>query len=218
MVDVYVGEKRRRWTLHRNLLTYHAQAFDEGLPLNGEPKKARDGHIELPGEDATAFELLVKWLYQGKIEDVSMMPVDQKWAYAFQCQQLYLFCDKFGLQRLKNVAIDQFRKGCHEAGLVPGPDEMRPIYEKTAPSSPWRKLVSRIAARQIMDPGGGKDASTYKACFEASPDFAIDVINAIKDGAGAALFDNPTEGNPCRYHEHENGETCHKSVKFKDGV
>ena len=218
MVDVYVGDKRRHWTLHRNLLTFHAQAFDDSLPDSSENMRSTDSHIELPGEDPIAFELLVKWLYQGKIEDVSKMPVDRKWDYAFKCQQLYLFCDKFGLQKLKNIAIDQFRKGCNEAGLVPGPEEMRPIYDKTAPSSPFRKLVCKIAARQIMDPAGNKDATDYRACFEASPDFAIDVINAIKDGAGSSLFDNPTEGNPCRYHEHDNGESCHKSVKFKDGV
>ena len=218
MVDVYVGEKRRRWTLHRKLLTFHAQAFDENLPPTPDNKRNRDSHIELPGEDPTAFELLVKWLYQGKIEDVSVLPDDQKWDYAFKCQQLYLFCDKFGLQKLKNVAIDQFRKGCNEAGLVPGPEEMKPIYDKTPASSPFRKLVCRIAARQIMDPTGSKDASAYRECFETSPEFAIDVINAIKDGAGASLFDNPMEGNSCRYHEHPDGETCHKSVKFKEGV
>ena len=216
MVDVYVGENRRHWTLHRNLLTYHAQAFND-VPIKGD-KRGRDSYIELPGEDPPAFELLVKWLYQGKLEDVSKMPTDQKWDYAFKCQQLYLFCDKFGLQRLKNVAIDQFRKGCNESGLVPGPEEMAPIYEKTKPSSPFRKLVSKIAARQFMDPNGEKDAAIYRQVFEASPDFAIDVINAIKDGAGGSLFDNPMEGNPCRYHEHEEGESCQKSVKFKDGV
>jgi len=216
MVDIYVGNRQRHWALHRNLLSYHAHFFNENLPINDEYMKTEDGKIELPGEDAEAFELLVKWLYQGKIEDVSKMPMDKKWDYAYTCQKLYLFCEKVGLQQLKNVAIDQFRKGCHEAGLVPGPEEMKPIYENTQPSSPFRKLVSRIAARQIMDPEGDKDAATYKPCFEASPDFAIDVINAIKDGAGSSLFDDPTEGNTCRYHEHDNGESCHKTVKFKD--
>jgi hypothetical protein len=118
---------------------------------------------------------------------------------------------------LKNLAIDQFRKGCHEASLVPGPEEMKPVYEKTAPGSLFRKLISKIAARQIMDPQSKKDASTYGECFAATPDFAIDVINAIKDGAGGTIFDDPTEGNSCRYHEHENGDTCHKTVKFKEG-
>jgi hypothetical protein len=193
------------------------QYFDEELNINGEHKKFKDGKLELLDDDPEAFELLVKWLYQGKIDDVSNLPGDKKWDYADCCQKLYLLCDKIHLPQLKNIAIDQFRKGCHEAGLVPGPEEMKPIYQKTAPSSPFRKLVSKIAARQLMDPDGKRDASTYRACFETTPDFAIDVINAIKDGSGGVLFDDPTEGNSCRYHEHENGETCHKTVKFKEG-
>ena len=196
---------------------YHSQYFNEEININGEHKKFKDGKIDLPDEDPGAFELLVKWLYQGKIEDVSTFPTDKKWDYADCCQKLYLLCDKIHLPQLKNIAMDQFRKGCLEAGLVPGPEEMKPIYQKTLPSSPFRKLVSKIAARQLMDPDGKRDASTYRACFEATPDFAIDVINAIKDGTGGMLFDDPTEGNSCRYHMHENGETCHKTVKFKEG-
>ena len=37
-------------------------------------------------DDPRAFELLVKWLYQGKIDDVSDMPYDKKWDYADACQ------------------------------------------------------------------------------------------------------------------------------------
>lgn len=216
LLDIFVGSEGRRWSLHQNLLVHHTRFFDESYTVNGEHKRIHDGKLELPEEDPGAFELLVKWLYQGKINDVSWMPKDVKWDYAFTCQKLYLLCDTIGLQELKNQAMDQFRRGCHEAGLVPGPDEMKPIYEKTAPSSPFRKLVSKIAARQIMDPSSEKDATSYRDCFLVSPDFAVDVINAIKDGTGGSLFDDPTEGNSCRYHEHEDGETCHKTVKFKD--
>jgi hypothetical protein len=68
---------------------------------------------------------------------------------------------------------------------------------------------------QIMDPESNKDATTYKPCFEASPDFAINVIDAIKDGAESSLFDDPTEGNTCKYHEHDNSESCHKNGKVQ---
>ena len=217
LVDITVGASQRHWALHKNLLCHHSRFFDEGSVINGEKKVIKDGKIEFLDEDEAAFELLVKWLYQGKIDDVSTMPVDKKWDYAEACQKLYLLCEKLGMPEVRNIAIDQFRKGCNEAGLVPGPEEMQPIYQKTAAGSPFRKLVAKIAARQFMDPDSKRDASAYRMCFETNPDFAIDVINAIKDGIGAALFDDPTEGNSCRFHEHENGETCHKSVKFKEG-
>jgi hypothetical protein len=215
---VCVGPNQRQWSLHQNLLCHHSPFFDEGFTVNGEHKNVRDGKLELLEEDPSAFELLVKWLYQGKIEDVSWKPKDVKWDYAFTCQKLYLLSNTFGLPELKNLAIDQFRKGCHEARLVPGPEEMGPIYAKTPAHSPFRRLICKIAARQIMDPDTKRDAATYRSCFESSPDFAVDVINEIRESTGGFLFDDPTEGNSCRYHEHDGFDTCHKTVKFENGV
>ena len=174
----------------------------------GENKKKGAGKLELLDDDPRAFELLVKWLYQGKIDDVSDMPMEKKWDYADSCQKLYILCDKIKLPQLKNSAIDQFRKGCFEAGLVPGPEEIQPVYANTPPSSPFRKLISKIAARQIMDPESENDAGTYRICFEANADFAIDVVNAIREGAGKKLFQDPTEEGGCAYHDHENGQLC----------
>lgn len=214
MIDIYVGESKRHWSIHRNIISHHSNILEQSIDAGPEFGARK---IELLDEDPAAFELLVQWLYQGRIDDVSSLSIDKKWDHADACQKLYTLCNRLRMTELKNLAIDQFRKGCNEAGLVPGPEEMKPIYEKTPPSSPFRKLVSKIAARQIMDPDGNKDAATYRDCFESHADFAIDVINAIKDGSGGAMLDDPTEGNSCRYHEHENGDVCHKTVKFKKG-
>lgn len=216
LLEIVVGAEQKRWHLHHNLLRHHSRFFDENDVVNGEEKRIKDGKLELLDEDPNAFRLLVKWLYQGRIEDVSMMDRDKKWDYAFACQNLYMLCDRIGLQELKNQAIDQFRKGCYEARLVPGAEEIKPIYERTRVDSPFRKLVSRIAARQIMDPDSKRDASMYRDCFRDAPDFAVDVLNAIREGTEGVLLDDPTEGNSCRFHEHENGESCHKTVHFKE--
>lgn len=204
-MDVYVGQSRQHWCLHRDLLCYHTPFF-QGNTRDG--KKQEGSKIELLEEDPQAFGLLVKWLYQGRLDDVSDMPMDKKWDYADACQKLYILCDKINLPQLKNMAIDQFRKGCNEAGLVPGPEEIKPIYDTTPPRSPIRKLVSQIAARQIMDPESECDAASYRMCFEGSADFAIDVVNAIREGSGPKLFDDPTEGSGCCYHEHGTSRLC----------
>ncbi|KAL8866307.1 MAG: hypothetical protein Q9174_006381 [Haloplaca sp. 1 TL-2023] len=205
IMDVYVGQNRRHWCLHRDLLCYHSPFFHKKCP--GKDKHYDDS-VELLDEDPKAFELLVKWLYQGKIEDVSDMPIDKKWDYADACQKLYIMCGKINMPQLKNLAIDQFRKGCYEAGLVPGPEEIKPIYDTTPQRSPIRKLISQIAARQIMDPESQSDAGTYRMCFESSADFAIDVVNAIRQGTGTKLFHDPTEEVGCFYHEHGTGQMC----------
>ena len=225
-MNVYVGPKRRHWSLHRNLLNYHTTWFHdkvrEGVREKGGFTPSSNNNninkngiqhnaIDFVDTDPRAFELLVKYLYQGHIDDVTTMSLDKKWDYADSCQQLYLLCSQINLPELKNEAIDQFRKGCFQAGLVPGPEEMRPIYERTGKEDAFRKLVSRIAARQIMDPFGECDAGKYRECFATSPDFGIDVVNAIKEGAVGKLFDDPTEGEGCLYHDHQFGQKCAKT-------
>ena len=65
MVDIYVGESKRHWALHRNLLCHHSHYFD--TELNNDHKKAKGGKIELLDEDPTAFdEHLAEWLDEWK--------------------------------------------------------------------------------------------------------------------------------------------------------
>ncbi|KAF2122191.1 hypothetical protein BDV96DRAFT_482551 [Lophiotrema nucula] len=214
MIDIYVGESKRHWALHRNLLCHHSELLES--ELQGDGKKKQD-KLELPDYDPSGFELLVKWLYQGKLDDVSdMADANQKYDYAVSCHKLYLLCDRFDMPQLKNVAMDQYRKGLNEAQLVPDADEINEIYRKSPTNSPFRRLMTKIAARQIMDPESDRDVETYRECFEKNPTFAIDLVNAIKVGTGGILFDDPTDaGNECDYHDHEAGPNCHIKGKGK---
>ena len=245
LVEVMVGAgpHARSWSIHRNLLAYHSPALgqrfgnddassDSGYGSSGagdrspdwpSPRAREKGkgpalRLELPENQPRAFELLVKWLYQGTLDDVSAIEDPaHKWEYAFTCQHLYALGERLSMRAVKNAAIDQFRRGCFEAGLVPGPEEMEPVYTSTPPGSPFRHLVSRIAARQIMDPDIRRDASTYQACFDAHAAFAVDVLNAIRNESGGTLLHDPTESAGCSYHEHEEGDECPSRSKHGTG-
>jgi hypothetical protein len=215
MIDIYVGDARRRWTLHRSLLCHHSETLE--AELEGTGKGDRKDALELPEHDPAGFELLVKWLYQGKLDDVSDLPdATQKYEYAVHCHALYLLCDRFDMPQLKNVAMDQFRKGLNESELVPDADELDDIYRRSPVGSPFRRLMVKIAARQIMDPDSERDTETYRPCFAGNPDFAIELVNAIRAGTGGMLLDDPTEkGNECEYHDHEDGPHCNVKGKAK---
>lgn len=216
MTDIYVGPERRHWSLHQNLLCHHSEALENEIfgATQGSNKKDR---LDLPDHDPAGFELLVKWLYQGTLDDVSdIVDANQKYEYAVSCHKLYLLCDRFDMAQLKNVAMDQYRKGLHQAELVPDADEIDQIYRKSPAGSPFRLLMTRIAARQIMDPGSERDVETYRECFENNPDFAIDLVKAIRSGTGGMLFDDPTDTrNGCDYHDHEPGPNCNVKGKGK---
>ncbi|XPS78334.1 hypothetical protein M3J09_010350 [Ascochyta lentis] len=218
MLDVYVGEARRRWTLHRTLLCHHSAQLEaelEGVVVGGHGPGLDT--LELPAHDPAGFELLVKWLYQGKLDDVSeLADATQKYEHAVHCHALYLLCHRFDMPQLKNVAMDQFRKGLHEAELVPDPDELDDMYRKSPAASPFRRLLVQIAARQIMDPHSRRDVDTYRQCFEHNPGFAVELLNAIRHGTGGMLLDDPTAaGNECAYHDHHDAPHCNIKAKAK---
>ncbi|KAK8160278.1 hypothetical protein BC567DRAFT_234854 [Phyllosticta citribraziliensis] len=218
LIDVYVGtgEEKRHWALHRNVLCYHSEYLASELQTNESTKNKTSNKLELVEDDPKGFELLVKWLYQGKLEDVSSISdAGKKFEYAVACHKLYLLCERFDMPELKNMAIDQYRKGLNQARLVPDADEINEIYRESPEGSPFRTLVTRIAARQLMDPDNDKDAEDYRACFDSNPDFAVDLVNAIKSGTGGQLFTDPTSGDECEYHDHEGGIDCHNRTKGK---
>ncbi|KAF2279316.1 uncharacterized protein EI97DRAFT_172185 [Westerdykella ornata] len=205
-IEVGTGEQKRRWHIHRELLIYQSELLEEeiGGKKNGDK-------IHLPDQDPAGFELFLKWLYQGKLDDVSDIPgQDRQYEYAVSCHKLYLLCERLGLEQLKNIAMDQYRKGLNLSELVPDPNEINDIYRQSPPGSPWRKLMIQIAARQIMDPQSDRDVSTYRECFEGNPDFAIELVKSIKEATGGVLLDDPTEGdNDCDYHDHQTEPNCH---------
>jgi hypothetical protein len=236
IVDIYVGRERRHWRLHRNLLLYHSESFqneihkqrptdnDGGSNMpedssgNGFSTKASEEiyKLDLTDEDPIGFELLVKWLYQGKLGDISDFPNPQeKYDFAVACHRLHLLCSRFNMPQLKNIAMDQYRRGLNEAGLVPDGEELSQIYRLSDADSPFRTLMIRIAARQIMDPDSDKDAESYRQCFADRPDFAVDLVNAIKEGTGGLLLEDPTSGQSCEYHDHDEDPNCNTRRKGK---
>jgi hypothetical protein len=217
-VDVYLGEEKRHWTLHANLLSFHseylqkelAQQWDSRGGSNDKPDSNPGLRLDLPEHDPKGFELLVKWFYQGRLDDVvDMRDPQEKYDHAAACQRLYALCEQFGITSLMNQAMDQYRKGLRDAGLVPDAGEMSDIYSRSHIGSPFRTLMTRIAARQIMDPDSDKDAVDYRECFASSPDFAIQLINAIKRDTGGLELGDPTEAEGCDYHLHAPDMICY---------
>ncbi|KAI7359775.1 hypothetical protein KC354_g9236 [Hortaea werneckii] len=171
--------------------------------------KADGQTLDLPDDDPIGFELLVKWLYQGQLENSLQGTDEQKYEHAVACYKLYLLCEKFDMIKLKNLAMDLYRQGLHEAQLVPDADEINEIYRRAPVGSPFRRLMTNISARQIMDNGARKDAETYRKCFVDNPDFAVDMINAIRSMSGGMLFEDPTRASEaCQYHDHGDGSSC----------
>lgn len=163
--------------------------------------------LSLPGTSPDAFALLVKWLYQGRLTRSASLPASEIWPYTFRCQQLHALAAHFRLPRLQNAAMDEFRHGCNAASLVPAAHEIALAYGSEPPGSEMRRLVSAIAARQMLDPDAARRAAEWRLCFDI-PDFAMDLVDAMRAGVGGLLLPDPTEDRGCVYHVHGEGELC----------
>ncbi|WPG98650.1 Hypothetical protein R9X50_00144300 [Acrodontium crateriforme] len=221
MVEISVGPEQKRWSLHRDLLCHHSSFFE--VEFCGHEVMRRDDQdlrLDLPDEDPADFELLVKSLYHGELDGIdSNLTEEEIYELAVKNLKLYLLCEKFYLNVLKNQAMDTYRQGLYQAGLVPDAQETDEIYRQVPRDSPCRRLMTDIAARQIMDPAVTNGADKYRQCFENNPDFAVDLVNAIRRMSGGILFDDPTAESGCLYHDHTDGSTCRsaKSVPLSNG-
>ncbi|KXS97499.1 hypothetical protein AC578_9081 [Pseudocercospora eumusae] len=215
-VDIYVGPSKRHWSIHQNLLCHHSSYFEQEFLQREVPMKNGRQHLELLDDEPAGFELLVKWLYQGVLTPASEIPShEEKYNYAVACHKLWLLCDKFQMVRVKNLAMDVYRRCLHESQLVPDAHEINEIYRRSPKGSPFRALMINIAARQIMDPDVERDLEAYRGCFGENADFAIELVSAIRKLSGGILFEDPTHGDACAYHDHDDVTGCPMQGKGK---
>lgn len=201
-IDIYVGLERKHWSLHKNLLCYYSPYFENELQGH-EVSQAQRESLELPDDDPKGFVLFVKWLYQGQLDSTEHLTDGDKYEYAVACHKLYLISAKFAIPDLTNLATDLYRSNLHAAHLVPDPEEMNEIYRSSQEGSPFRKLITQMAARQIMDPEIERNAESYRCCFESNPSFAVEMINAIRQISGGLLLEDPTKpGDEHTWHDH----------------
>lgn len=66
MVDIYVGPKSIHHHLPLSLLSHHSAFFDKAF--NGSFKEGSTKRLDLPDEDVHAFNLLVQWMYTGRVD------------------------------------------------------------------------------------------------------------------------------------------------------
>ena len=214
-VEIYVGSQKRQWTLHQNLLIHHSSYCEREFQSQDYEKSK----LDLPDDDPIGFELLVKWLYQGILNSSSDFSSDEaKYDHAVSCHKLWMLCDRFEMPKLKNLAMDTYRRCLNESQLVPDADEINEIYRSSPVSSPFRVLMVKIAARQIMDPEVERSAEAYRKCLEDNPHFAIEVIGEIRRMSKGMLFNDPTKGDVCSYHDHADVSGCPMQGKGKTRV
>jgi hypothetical protein len=105
IVTVYVGPKRKRFYLHRNLICERSVFMEKCLAKNRFSEGDKN-ELYLPEDDPKAFSIVVDWIYRGRLP--SMVPG----AGGFDVIDLssaYCMADKFGMEELQNGIMDSVR-------------------------------------------------------------------------------------------------------------
>lgn len=177
MVKIYVGPKRKRWVVHKDVICERSDYFRKAF--TGSWKEAEKSRIYLHEDDPKVFGHFIDWIYGKSLACYKQHenPADIDYGHVKEWCALYVFADKISLQELAVEALEQY-KICSE-GTLPCTEEIQYIYENTPESSALREHA--VNALVVKFYGRGPDDFDFWAdAIACRPEFTRDIAKALK--------------------------------------
>ena len=215
-VNVYVGPKSKRYSVHKALLTHH-QWFSKRL-------RPFTDYLNLRAEDPKVFELLISWLYRKTLK--AICTTDEKVAMeeVILYVSAYLRACEWEMHELQNALMNRVRdrRTC-DYGYFPR-SLIKKIYESTKPMSPLRsyivdsfiyKGVKWNENGTLIDPIHPSLSLTRKRALQTqlnagNQEFVLDCYEALFQLCAKSKIRDPDCKTGCVYHTHKEGEKCKK--------
>lgn len=216
-IELYVGPKAKRYTVHEALLTQYEWFQERIIYIN----KGSQGFLSLPTDDPIVLELLITWLYRKKLNAISTIDALGK-EEATLYVDLYLRAGVWEIHDLQNALVDRLRtRQTCVYGFFPR-KLIHKIYEETEPQSPLRsyivdsflyKSVEWNEARGLSDPINAYIILTRKRALEnqldaGNQDFVLDCYEALFQLCAKSKIRDPDRKTGCVYHTHKEGGGC----------
>ena len=138
MVDIYIGDERKKFRLHRDLLCERSEFFKASF--EGHSKEAETQELALPEDSVESFELLIGLLYGAPLMKITSK--DDLSTYL----NLIILAKKLCLEHLQNETMDHVLRFYRTYLPEVSADTIRSIYGNTSAGDPLRRLVIRCAA------------------------------------------------------------------------
>ena len=220
MIGVEVGPKRKRYYVHKALLTQY-EWFSKKIYYSADRVVSRSC-ISVPAEEPKVFELLISWLYRKNLKAISTTDeeVAEKEAALYICT--YFRACEWDMHELQNALIDRVRvRSTCVYGYFPR-QLIKAIYANTEPTSPLRsyivdsfiyKGIKWNEDAKIENPIAGHDFLTRKWALKTqlaagNQDFVLDCYEALFQLCAKSKIRDPDRRTGCVYHTHEEGEKC----------
>jgi hypothetical protein len=178
--------------------------------LNGNFKEASDNIAHFPEDDIDAWELLVQWLYQGRLTPLILSPNRDKSEIAALEMRVKLYClaETYGITLLMDSTIDTLAQIYKVRTRTPELSTFRYAYAHTLEQSPLRALMSRwfyhlLVTRDDSHPTRYGTETMFGLTME-QPDLVHDLFELMRGqmaSVPAGVID-PGTVDLCTYHQH----------------
>lgn len=209
MVLFRVGSSQTKYFIHRKLACEKIPWLTTALESFSE----QDGIVNLPEASPNIFELLIDWVYRGRI------PHGNTHEYYVNLHKLYVLADLNCNFDLANDTIDKIDTTAKEQKLYHGVDVVTNIhlvsyiYENTADGSPIRRYVIQAMAYSMWDKEASlipdsKAIETLMKFGGHHPDLARDYWDYLRrtELEGEAELVHPwLSKQRCDFHRHKGG-------------
>ncbi len=199
VVSLYVGNDRKVFYIHRNLLCNASPVFKAALA--GTFRESSDLSMDLPDEDVGSLNRLVQWLYTKRYEVDNYDSEENLRARYWQLARLNALADKYDIVTLRNDIVDKFfaifspRKAAHLPN--PSKDLVEYVYTNSSKCCALRDLLAAVYCWKV--PYHWYSAVGVKDNLNTIPAFGVDIAIAMAQkllGKG-----DPFKGKASIYHE-----------------
>lgn len=143
MIDINVdkGQNKTHFRVHKAILCAKVPYFDR--MLNSKFREEEENRIDIPEDDAEVFDLLMLWVYTGKLPALIPVP-DQTYTCTlnFDALAFYALADKMCLDNLMDEVASAYIERNRAARSLPAVDYLDYIYEILLEHTALRKYAA----------------------------------------------------------------------------
>ncbi|KIW61650.1 hypothetical protein PV05_01749 [Exophiala xenobiotica] len=217
IITVNVGPNKVAYGLHRGILVSGCPFFEKCL--RSGMREAQEKTVNLPEEQTEAFDILVRWMYSGRI---ALGGAKQQERFI----DAYLLADKFCMHALQNAIMDALRKACKPFDIWP--ETLHCVWKNSTGNCKLRKfcfdfvyftlsnlriwhgthlyITASKVFREQMDELMQSGSPVMNALFWKLADSGMESSRMTGE-----LGLNPASLSGCFYHAHKDGEKCKSS-------
>jgi len=201
IVALFVGKKRKKFDIHKDLLIAKSTYFQAALAADWEEGKSNEVYWD--DEDVDAVSVFVDWLYG---RDVAVLGLTA---------ESLLFCydlaHKRGIVSFKNDVMNAFRKRFADLRKACNPTLVQLINERGLSDTPMHECILRsVVVSMVKQPNQFLEREELYTQLDRTlekSDSSQQIVNGILRYLSAP-WPIPHYEKGCCYHDHPNGKAC----------